>query len=497
MPEQPRPPAGADLRARLAERIGDNGALTPPTDSGTGIAPANPFAAIAQDALAQTSSTEMPVAGATAPAQPPATAPADIPTASSQGPAQAAAAAATTAAPPAAAPTPADVVEGTGAAAPAAAAPAAQTITPPAAAATTDTTTTTAPAAAAATTAAPSAATPPQGEPAPAAAAAASTVPDGYEEISVEEAPGAVFKFLAPKGGAQYIKDGYMRRADYTRKTQALARHRDILQPMIESGDFDVVRPLLETALTNPAFGNRVAELFRRMQSGLPVYFADEVAPQIQQPPAGAPAAAVAPGQPDPLADDPWAAPIIERIAPMEQTLTQVNAALAEMRQRDQQVQQQQQHVAQIRQRGAQIRTIMTTQFPGEYDGPQGEQHLAELFTYARDQGYMAAAQSDIGGMMLARQAIAQARAAAAAAAPGPVPSTAAATIASVQAEAEARARQAAGHVAATTAPPSGTGAPAPVAGQVQKPAMRNADGAKRTTKSILAEALSNATATR
>jgi hypothetical protein len=105
-----------------------------------------------------------------------------------------------------------------------------------------------------------------------AAEAAAVTAPDPwgeYEELDYEDPTlERTFKVRVPKADAQLVKGGYMRHADYSRKTMSLGEARKALQPLIEDGSLSQVLPLIRMGISDPEFARFIADAAARRARG-------------------------------------------------------------------------------------------------------------------------------------------------------------------------------------------------------------------------------------
>ena len=79
------------------------------------------------------------------------------------------------------------------------------------------------------------------------------------------------YKFRTLKGQGDLAKRGFMRQADYTRKTMFLADARRDLEPLIADGRLKAIQPLLRRALDDPEFGNFVVDAYNRRLAGQPL----------------------------------------------------------------------------------------------------------------------------------------------------------------------------------------------------------------------------------
>lgn len=480
--KEPRLPASVDLQQRLNERLAGTEFAGSTVDASLSSAAAggSAFDAIAggaADAAAMPAAAPTPADVVAAPPPVGAT-PDEAPTASTKGPAATAIAKAQTEADAAAGKPPERGADGKFVAAAPPATPADVVL---------------------GAEGAPPAGTPPAGAPAeekPAVPAPAAPV--DWETLEIDSGvPDVTWQIQAPKAQADEIKRGYLRQADYTKKTMALAKHRDFLMPLLQPNEqgqipMDSIQPMIDFALKNDQFGIRLAAMWDRFANNRPTTFADEVQP------GGTPVPGPVPGTPPPPASgeitleslgidpaDPWVESTAPVLKVMLQRLNAQQTFIDRLTASETQQQTQQQTAHRIRTEGNAARTYIESLYPGEYD----DNSMAELYKYANANGYIASAGGSIAaGMLGARQAIDRARAGHAAAHP-PIASVAAKTLAQADAEATALARTSAAAIQRAVAPSNGVPTPAAVNTTIAKPALRRADGSHRSAKEVLADA--------
>jgi len=214
-----------------------------------------------------------------------------------------------------------------------------------------------------------------------------------YEEVEYDDPDqGRKFTVRAPKTYAAEIRNGYARKSIMDRHATYLSKWRPLLEPLVTSGAFDQIAPVLQAATTDAQLADAVGEMWARYLQGRPIAFADS----FQQPQAQAPVAqAVAPAAQAPATDlDPFTAQIVEqvnramdaRLTPVQQMLQQQEAERQAGIQAQQQYQQTQARANQLAQ---QIEYTLRSYFPQTFvgdparDGPT----LQRVAQYVRDAG--------------------------------------------------------------------------------------------------------------
>ena len=229
----------------------------------------------------------------------------------------------------------------------------------------------------------------------------AQTGADDYDDVEVEDDFGKNIKIRVPKDQAKWAKDGFLRRSDYTRKTQALSKFRPLLEPLILDGRMEnVVAPLIERATTDAKFAEAVVALYHQAYNGQPLSYG--VAPAA----AAAPAAADV-QMPDMAGiiaaasgEDPYVGGILEKTLPqILGPLIQQNAALAAKVQSitdtSAQAQQRQEEQTRLRQAQAtmadQTYAAFTQRWPQQFGADRQKDfgYLSDLFKYADSMGYV------------------------------------------------------------------------------------------------------------
>lgn len=247
-------------------------------------------------------------------------------------------------------------------------------------------------------------------------------------EIEDPEA-GRSFKARVLKGEEAPAKGGWLRRSDYTKKTQFLSRYKPLLEPMIASGEFEYVAPYLQRVTTDPAFAQAVVELYQQALQGQPLRYG---VPAPAAPAAGgaAPSAAPAAGV-DVKAElakiaaenpdlDQYALEALGRAIPSllgpvqerQKYYDQRFAQLDERATQEQRTVEQQRQVQQAnRQFAYEAQAAFGNAYPQEFTGADTDyQKLGELYTYAQKAGYVQQ-YGPMGGLFAAKRAIDAAKA--------------------------------------------------------------------------------------
>lgn len=348
--------------------------------------------------------------------------------------------------------------------------------------------------------------TPPKGEskPADAAPKPGEAAPE-FVAVEVDDDLGVKYTIQAPKDAAQKLKEGFLRRSDYTRKTQALAKYRPVLEARINDGTMEVVAPLLSEerakyivpilalAQQNYEYSKAMVDLYNKAINGQPLTYGNAPA-AASAAPAGAAAPtnvdidaaiakvveadpflgeqlkAVLPAIINPvLAQNATLAKQVEQLGGFQKTFEERQAAEA---QRTQAIQ------AQQRLRDDTY-SAFKTRWPQSFghDESRDMAHLSELYEYANSMGYIAS-EGYIPGLIHAEYDAIAAHASS-------TPDSAAAT--------EAAAQRQRNEAAAAVAGQTQTHGSAPAAQQNQPPPqirLRDKAGHKRPMRELLREAV-------
>lgn len=220
---------------------------------------------------------------------------------------------------------------------------------------------------------------------------------------------GKKFSVKVPKGEEAAAKGGWMRRADYTRKTQDLARWKKALDPLMQPDAqgytaLDAVLPYMNLANTSAEFARAMVTIANQITSGQPASYG-------LAPPAAAPAAGAAPAPPatvdgvlqavvaemgddvDPLALDALKKVLPRALAPYDQRFKTLEERLGSIDQREQaQVTRQQQSQEQARRTQAfmvNTRAAFQAAYPAEFAGTDADfARLGQVWEYAARAGY-------------------------------------------------------------------------------------------------------------
>ena len=210
-----------------------------------------------------------------------------------------------------------------------------------------------------------------------------------YEEVEYQDPDlDKTFKVRVHKDDANAVKRGYMRQADYTRKTMGLAAVRKDLQPLIDSGQITQLLPLIQRALSDPEYGNFVVDAYQRRMQGLSLTPAQAQAAQAVQ-------AVTEQAAPPPVLsenEDPFMAQVLapfkERI---DKAVTLAERLAAEQDARvasERAAQQQSAHRANI---AYQAHQELWRRFPDAFNGDINHDNaeFTRAINYARDSGYL------------------------------------------------------------------------------------------------------------
>jgi len=158
---------------------------------------------------------------------------------------------------------------------------------------------------------------------------------DDFEEVEYED-PDLDQKFTVrvPKDSAAAVRNGYMRRADYSRKTMFLGDLRKTVEPLVGDGRLKAILPLIQRALEDPEYGNFVVDAYNRRIAGQPLTPAQAAAAQAGAAVAAAAAPAGPPVAPLTEAEDPFLA---EALKPYNDKLGQVTNLVEKMAREEEQ----------------------------------------------------------------------------------------------------------------------------------------------------------------
>jgi hypothetical protein len=216
-----------------------------------------------------------------------------------------------------------------------------------------------------------------------------------YDEIEYTDPDTEkTYKFRTLKGQGDLAKRGFMRHADYTKKTMFLADARRDLEPLIADGRLKAISPLLRRALEDPEFGNFVVDAYNRRLAGQPLTQAQAAAAdavQATQPqrPAQAEIPALTPSE-DPFmaqAMEQYMAPFKERIE-RAVTVAEQLSARDDAREAAERLQTQQtQHRINVMYSAHQE---LSRRYPDEFTGDiaKDNDRFQRAATYARESGF-------------------------------------------------------------------------------------------------------------
>ena len=311
-----------------------------------------------------------------------------------------------------------------------------------------------------------------------------------YDEIPYEDADtGETYVVRAPKKYSGKVKDGYARRSVMDRNARYLSAARPVLEPLVASGEFYRIQPLLEQALNDPEYAQAIGELYRRRLSGEPLTQTqerqlDKGLQQVEQHVA----------QPVEFPDeeafnDPYVRAIgqyvdkaiQERLQPFQQELSKTREYET---QRVQSEQQQRVAAAEARRVQGELLSEMRALYPGDFSGDEAHdnQRLSQLFQYAVNSRYITDYNPNTVklGVRLAYRELAASTSS---------PSPAATALSAAQVEADARAR--ASQMVASTTGGASVVAQAPALTESQRLAQiksRKKDGSMKKPLEIAAE---------
>ena len=216
-----------------------------------------------------------------------------------------------------------------------------------------------------------------------------------FDEIEYEDSDtGEKFPVRAQKSYAQKVKDGYARRSVMDRNARYLAGAKQTLEPLITSGEFYKIQPMLDMALHDPTLASAMGELYARHITGQPITFSDAVAqasPQQRQ----EAQQHVAAGTDLDSIQDPLVRQVVEgldnrmaaRLAPYQEELNRTRG-LAEAQE------QARRNEAFARNQAArtynEALTELRTVYPTDFNGAETDhQKISALWQYANSAGYI------------------------------------------------------------------------------------------------------------
>ena len=343
-----------------------------------------------------------------------------------------------------------------------------------------------------------------------------------WENVEIEDGDnGDKYVVRSPKEYVQRVKDGYMRRSDYSRKTSKLAKHRQWFDPMIESGELDTIAPMIERANNDPELAQAFVELYKRRQANQPLAYIPPGYEQYYQPRQAqqpiAPASQayqqtfptqqqyVQPNLQGPIVGDDgieideytknaaqavlrqYLSPLEQRLQEQQQWIDNQNHLLQQQRQQQELASQQR---AQAEQKIRHVHSVLREKFPTEFDGSNNDiAKLKELDELAVRAGYDEQTYGYIGRFEQARalkySGYQQSQ---------PQAAYSSSPAARSLADVEAQARAAASAVAATVANQTVTGTPIQPS-PPQRLSYRGPDGKNLVLKEQFQRALQNAKA--
>ncbi len=322
-----------------------------------------------------------------------------------------------------------------------------------------------------------------QPAPPPVAAAAAPAVAADpwaeYEEVTYEDADtGEKFQVRAPKTYAQKVKDGYLRRSDYSRKTSYMNRHRDTIEPLVANGQFEGIAPLIRDAIADQSLANDLVTVYNRRRMGMPAFdtpAAAAAAGAVQSAAQGTPPTQqeardlLADLKADADVDDytkghllKYLAPLAEKNARLEQEVTGWKQQQTDAQRR---IQQQQTEVQQRLQVEDQATRAIQQLYPTEFNEQTPREKYQQIVNYAHNAGMFRQYGYNPGTFVLAYQAMNNPMGVPG----GAVPSTAAAAMATTLEDAKRQGDALAAQAAAQTAAATSLGGAAPQAAAPRK----------------------------
>jgi hypothetical protein len=215
------------------------------------------------------------------------------------------------------------------------------------------------------------------------------------EDVEYEDADtGEHFVVRAPKSYASKVKDGYARRSVMDRNSRYLAQAKPILEPLITSGQFSSIQPLLDRALHDPEFAETVGDLYQRRLRGEPLTQTQEK--QLNQGLVAVQQEAEASPELEEAYNDPYVRAIgslvdkaiMAKLSPFQEELSRTRQ-YEEQRQR----QEQQERLAdqEARRVKTEILSEMKSLYPAEFGGSDSDAsvRIGRLFNYAVQSGYI------------------------------------------------------------------------------------------------------------
>lgn len=242
----------------------------------------------------------------------------------------------------------------------------------------------------------------------------ASSGEDEWEDGEIDDdSVGVKYKYKAPKGQAEFLKKGYMRRADYDRRVGAYGRMKPDLLPMLEDGSLEQLMPAIKIVSGDRVLADAVAHLIQQRHANQPLsYYQQGYEPRPQPQPQPQAYQPVQQTEADLALQDPYlqaavqpyVAPLQQQIAAMQSTFEQQQQQVEQQRQ--QQLQQQQQRQYEER-TWAQIHQGLARDYPGEFDGSAKDiPKLQQLKNYADQAGYTTEFYGPYGRIVQAKRAI-------------------------------------------------------------------------------------------
>jgi len=300
------------------------------------------------------------------------------------------------------------------------------------------------------------------------------------EDIEIEDDGGKKRRVRVPKDDVQAVKDGFMRRSDYSRKAHTLGALHTALPPNVDAATLNDVAKMIQASFTDPAYGKAVREAYVRRMEGKALTWADQqVLAQV--------ATGAAPVIP---AEEEYEDPIVA--ATVNKALKPFLEWQNEQKARDTQQTTRQRQDFEARQNGerlaAQIRWELSTEFPGEYSHEatnENDASIAALGKWAEENNLVERYGYTPSMFVIARQK----RGAAAA----PAQSVAAATIRDIKDAAQTRGNQIAAQVANRLAPGGTSMGHAPQPAATSRVGTRNKDGSRKDARQLVRESFAAA----
>lgn len=259
------------------------------------------------------------------------------------------------------------------------------------------------------------------------------------EDIEYEADGGAKLKVRVPKAYSAQVKDAFMRRSDYSKKTHTLGALFTALPPNIDAQTLNDVSKMIKASFDDPAYGKVVREAYIRRMEGKALTWSD------QQALAAAGVAAAPVEQIEEYEDPIVAATLDKKLKPFLDWQNEQKAAQAKQTETQQQQWQARQSGEAL---ASSIRWALSTEHPGEFSHlptNENDANIAALGKWAEENGLI-----DLYGYTPSMFVIARQKRGATAA---PVQSTAAATIRDIKDAATQRGNAIAAEVANRVAP--------------------------------------------